>query len=462
MIVSDFIYLESNELSKREWKVLFSKLTYTDADQCLHQPWNFIPHKDQVRIPRGAWNLLPGHVEYNDRRVCPKYPKLKYTLELDAELPDGRRFERQKEAVEAMLFNEQGLVVRPPGTGKSQIILAFAAICETNVLILVHTEDILQQWIEYASIALPGTEIGVIRGKTINVKQVTISTVQTFKRCIKTEPRFKSMFGAVILDEAHHASAPTFEGILNKMKSKYRFGVTASPTRADGKHPYMRTVIGPVIHRMKFKSPVKVEVQPIKTGFYYGYRGRWDWGNLLRALISDDKRNTAIAVAAEEEIKNGNTVLILSRRIEHLQRIAALMPSFQTDGALLVGEWEDEHGVRHKLSSETRKKIMHDFRSGVLRCVLATQLADEALDVPILNRVFLIHPGKHEGRIIQQIGRALREHPMKSDARIYDVVDRRITVLYNQWRQRARTYKKLGIPIRGGSLWNVKSVKKMK
>jgi superfamily II DNA or RNA helicase len=339
--------------------------------------------------------------------------------------------------------------VRPPGTGKSQIILAFAAVCETNTLVLVHTEDILQQWIEYAAQALPETEIGVIRAKTEKVRQVTIATVQTFKRKLEKEPsRWTGRFGAVILDEAHHASAPTFEKILNRMKSKYRFGVTASPTRADGKHPYMRSVIGPVIHRMKFKSAVKVSVKPIKTGFYYGYRGRWDWGNLVRALISDERRNNAIARAAEKEIKKGNSTLILSRRINHLQNIAALMPSFESEGAILAGEWEDENGERHKMPKETRKEILAGFRSGKIKCVLATQLADEALDVPILSRVFLIHPGKHEGRIIQQVGRALREHPLKSDAVIYDCADDRTLVLRRQWMLRKKAYKSMGIPIR--------------
>jgi superfamily II DNA or RNA helicase len=447
MLVNSRLVLKYDELSKIEWKVLMKKLTFVDADQQVYQCWNYNPERETVTLPRGAWNMLPEHVEYIDRRVCLTYPEIEFAHDLDAQLADGRKYERQKEAVESMLLNEQGIILRPPGTGKSQIALAFASVCRTNVLVLVHTEDILQQWIEYANAALPGTKIGVFRGQTKDKRQITIATVQTLKRMLENDPSLKSGFGCVIADETHHGAAKTWEFILSRMEAKYRFGFTASPTRADGKHPMIRILIGPVLQRMKFQSPVDVKVKPIKTGFYYPYRGRWDWGNLLSALIRDEDRNDAIAEAADREVENGNSVLVLSRRIEHLQRIAAKMKSFPTDGALLVGGWDDENGTRQTLKKETRKKIMHQFRSGEIKCVLGTQLADEALDVPRLSVVILTHPGKHEGRIIQQIGRALREHPDKNSATIYDVADDRVSVLRRQWMLRKQTYKTLKIPV---------------
>jgi superfamily II DNA or RNA helicase len=95
-----------------------------------------------------------------------------------------------------------------------------------------------------------------------------------------------------------------------------------------------------------------------------------------------------------------------------------------------------------------REQLVKNFRSGKLRCVLATQLADEGLDVRRLNRVFLVHPGKAEGRIIQQVGRALRAHADKKDAAIYDFVDDRISVLRKQWMWRKQAYKGMKIPVK--------------
>jgi superfamily II DNA or RNA helicase len=190
-----------------------------------------------------------------------------------------------------------------------------------------------------------------------------------------------------------------------------------------------------VIHRQKFSSPVKLEVQAVKTGFRTMYRGAFDWSNLLDKLVTNEERNLKIAEVADEQIRGGNYCLVLSRRIEHLERIAELM---QEPCEILTG----------KRRKTDRERILGDFRDGRVRCVLATQLADEALDVPKLNRICLTHPGKHEGRLVQQVGRALRKHPTKKDAIIFDFVDDKIGVLRNQWNQRRRAYKANKIDVR--------------
>jgi superfamily II DNA or RNA helicase len=172
----------------------------------------------------------------------------------------------------------------------------------------------------------------------------------------------------------------------------------------------MKFIIGPVIHRQKFTSPVKLEVRPIKTGFKAAYRGPFDWSTLLNKLVEDDERNRKVAEIADGEIRSGNSMLILSRRIEHLERIAGFMSE---PCEILTG----------RRSKVDRKRLLAGFRSGDIPCLLSTQLADEALDVPRLNRICLTHPGKHEGRLVQQIGRTLRQHPDKKDAVIFDFVD---------------------------------------
>jgi superfamily II DNA or RNA helicase len=245
-------------------------------------------------------------------------------------------------------------------------------------------------------------------------------------------------FGCVILDECAHAAADSFADILNAMPAMYRFGFTASETRADGNHPYTRFVLGPIIYKHKFESKIPISVVPVKEAkFNYGYRGSWDWRNLIEALVNDEVRNALIASIADEEIDLGNSTLILSREIKHLENIQAQM-IHKDEVPILKGE----------LPAAERHDILNKFRSGEITCVLATQLADEALDVPILSRVILTFPGKHDGRLIQQIGRALREHEGKTESVIYDVVDDRIGPLRRQWMLRKAAYKKLNIKLR--------------
>ncbi len=435
MIVNNFIRISNDELTSKQWNKLFKELTFVtdggDVVQCYRQ----LLTRGYTKIPRGAWYLLPDSITYHDRRVCPKRPAFDFKLKLD-DLEKSARFVGQSDAVAAMMEHEQGLIVRPPGTGKTQIALAFAAQARTRTLVIVHTEDILNQWREYAASAIPDAKIGVVRGKREIIGDITIATVQTLRRYISTrDKRWWAQFGAVILDEAHHASAASFEAVLNTCPAKYRFGFTASPTRADGMHPSMKFIIGPIIHRQKFSSPVDLKVKRVKTGFKFNYRGRYDWSRMLNALITDNRRNRKIAKVVDREVTEGNSVLVLSRRIEHLERIAEACKS---EGEILAA------ATRTKAE---RRSVLAGFKDGSIRVVFATQLADEALDVQRLNRVILTHPGKHEGRIIQQIGRAIREHPDKRNAVIYDMVDWNIRILRRQWNERKRTYKKNGIRI---------------
>jgi superfamily II DNA or RNA helicase len=431
VIVGRNIVIPYNELSERQWHKLLHELTFVNGNNEIIECYKRIYTRNQIAIPRGAWGLV-DHLDYYDRRVLPEAPKLKFTVELD-DVEKDKRFAGQSEAVAAMFRETQGQIIRPPGTGKSQIVLAFIASVGTPSLVIVHTEDILNQWIDYAQEAIPDIEIGIIRGSKYEIGHLTIATIQTLRSY--QDKGFWQQFGAVIADEAHHGAAPSWEATINHSPAYYRFGFTASETRADGMHPALKWIFGPVIHKQKFSSPVKLSVVPVRTRFYYGYRGKFDWMPMLNKLVTDDKRNQQIAEVVNEEMDNGNSVLVLSRRIEHLNRIAER----------IQGETEILTGKRRR---DDRRRILADFKSGRLRCLLATQLADEALDVPRLNRVILTHPGKHEGRIIQQIGRAIRTYPGKKDAVIYDVTDSRVSILRRQWSERKRTYRQNKISIK--------------
>ena len=435
MIVDNFIKLRFDELTPAQAEQLENDLTYVVDSNTVVKHFNKQYTKGRYLLPRGAWYLLPDSVRYTDKRSCPEIPSFNFKVTLDNTEKDPR-FKGQKEAVEEMLAQEQGLIVRPPGTGKTQIALAFAATCETRTLVIVHTEDILNQWVEYAKAAVEGATVGIIRGKKIEIGDITIGTVQTLTRLVSSKPpKFWRQFGCVIADEAHHVSAPSWEVVLNAQTARYRFGFTASPTRADGLERSMKFIVGPIIHRQEFSSPVNLKVVRARTKFGFRYRGTYDWGRLLRALIADKRRNRHIARLVDREISRGHSVLVLSRRIAHLENIAAAM---QSDSEILTGQ----------KTSAFRRTTLDNFRAGEVRCLLATQLADEALDVPRLDRVFLVHPGKAEGRIIQQIGRAIRKHPEKQDARIYDFVDWRVRILRRQWSERRRVYQKNNIKIK--------------
>ena len=433
MVIDSTIRVHSSELSTRQWEKLLISLTFFDADGDEITAYRLKANGDML-LPRGVLDRLPKKMTIADDRVRPSQRKLRFIRQLDMQSAE-KSFSGQQKAVDAMVKNEQGLIIAQPGFGKTQVALAFAAACGTPTLVIVHTLDILKQWQQYAQASMPDAEIGVIQGKTHTIGHVTIAMVQTVKQQLEND-NFWRQFGCVIFDEAHHAAADTWEWICNTCPAYYRFGFTATKNRADKMHPLLQMNIGPIIFEQKFTPKVDLSIVPVVTGFQFNYRGAYDWQRLLRTLSKDERRNTIIAQIVDREIAAGNVCLVLSRHITHLEEIAKLIDSPRI--AVLTGKTKD------------REQIIADLRRGKLMCVLATQLADEALDVPLLSRVFLTFPGKHDGRIIQQIGRAIREHPRKVDAKVYDFIDDMILTLAKQASERMQTYRKLKIVIEKG------------
>src|SRR5262245_54961659 len=120
MKVDALLTIGFSELSAKEQRKLEGQLSFLNGQQepvvCFRK--NML--SQTYTIPRGAWFLLPEHIRYHDYRVCPPMPKLDLNLDLNA-IEKDPRFEGQAEAVAAMFQQEQGLIIRPPGTGKSAI-----------------------------------------------------------------------------------------------------------------------------------------------------------------------------------------------------------------------------------------------------------------------------------------------------------------------------------------------------
>lgn len=432
VIVDSAILLKNGELKRREWERLFTRLTFNDAEGIEIQGYDI--SNRGVRIPRGAWRWLPSSLTVSDLRSRPKMPKLYCGVTLDSE-----GFSGQRGALQAMFEHEQGIIVRQPGTGKTQIALAFIASCKTRTLVIVHTKDLVKQWQDYAKSAIPGIELGRIGAGHMTVGHLTIATVQTLKRHTHAGRKFWGQFGCVIVDETHHAAAESWEWVLNVCPAYYRFGLTATEKRSDGRHPLVGMLMGAVIHKTKFKSKVPITMRPVETKFSGSYSGPFDWQNLMSQIANDKRRNGKIAKIAVTEMNEGNTVLVLSRQINHLQNIRDEIVTLtgSIKGIVML--------TAQTATPRERTKAIQGMRDGKVKILLATQLADEGLDVPRLNRVLLTWPGKHDGRIIQQVGRAIRLHPDKENAVIYDFVDETPHVLGRQFRERLRTYAELGI-----------------
>lgn len=240
----------------------------------------------------------------------------------------------------------------------------------------------------------------------------------------------------------HHAAAETWEWLLNVCPAKFRFGITASEKRSDGRHPSVRFNVGPVIYKLKFESGVPMVVRPVET--------RWRttvppqrWHEMMRRLVNDDERNEIIARVAVNEVKAGKYVLVLSRQISHLQNIGDHMARlFDLD----EGWMQYVKLVTGKQSRTMQNEHIKALRGGEIHCILGTQIFEEGVDIPRLNSIILAYPGT-EITVLQKVGRGSRKAEGKTETTIWDLVDDLVPSLARQFSDRRAWYKRNSIQL---------------
>ncbi len=413
----------ANRVRMRRW------VGATPEEICLVEE-----HRDgTVYLPRGAVRMLREaaaavgeSVYFQDNRSL--LSALAFPL-----TPTLREY--QEEAAVAMTTNVQGYAHMPCGGGKTRLAVAVIGRVGQPAIVLVHTHDLLAQWCG-ALVEGLGIEPGTITDGRVQPAGVTVATVQTL---LSMEPsdlqRLGRSFGMVVVDECHHLPAATFRTVLSGLSGKYRFGLTATPTRADGLTPLIDLCIGPRLYQVTHEQLVAAghlvlpEVVAVATGFASDAE---DHHGLLAALVTDATRNALIVDLAAGEARHGHAVLVLSARVAHCRLLAGLLAEAGVETDALTG------GV----PKPARTAILERFRSGDLRVLCATTLADEGLDVPTLSRLILATPARAEGRTIQRLGRLMRPHPDKQKPVLFDLVDDS-PIAKSQYAARKRAYRRV-------------------
>ena len=348
----------------------------------------------------------------------------------------------QLTAVHRAKTNLQGLIVGPCGCGKTTIGAGLIARLDTPCIVLVHTRDLVSQWVDRIETKL-GLNVGIVGGGEHELRPVTVATVQTLVQMEANDRRrLAQHFGLAILDEAHHSPAVSFREILGLFPARYRVGLTATPTRSDGLTDVMFWAIGRTLHTITHQRLIACghleapRVLPVRTEFRYpkprnGKERRGWWNRVMNALIADPVRNDQICQIVQREYQGGHVVLVLSGRVDHCDRLAKLLNGRGVPAMAMTGQ----------TPKKKRQQILDDVRSGHLRVVCGGNVADEGLDLPSLSRIVQAFPGKAESKAIQRLGRLMRPSPGKPQAVLFDLVDHHIPTCRKQWNMRRKAYQ---------------------
>ena len=425
------------------WDAAQRRGRWTGAIPETISAWDFDRAAGLVRIPRGALGLLRAAAARRgvELEICDDRAEARAYLWF---APGVSLRAYQVAAVGAMVQAETGVVCMPCGGGKTFTGLLALARVGQRALVLVHTTDLQDQWVGAARSVL-GVEAACIGGGrpskaaalAVAAAPIVVATVQTLARQLESDPsatrELLAGFGAVVVDEAHHTPARTFAEVAHACPARYRWGLTATPDRDDGLTPLMLASLGPICYRIGYPDLIAdgyliaPRIERRDTAFRYEWHERdekrrasnlrrRDWGTCAAAIAADVERADQVMQDAEGLASAGHTVLILTGRKDHAALMAGMM-----------------YRQAEVLTSDTpkpeRRRMLADFRDGRLRILIATQLADEGLDVPRLDRVLLAFPSRSARAAIQRLGRIMRPCPEagKTDAVLIDYVDPGVT-----------------------------------
>lgn len=397
--------------------------------------------KDRIAIPRGFLNQLISFLnesnikfDLEDKRSKLKAVKLTNNCRL---------FDYQKEAVSSLLEEDSGILVAPPGAGKTIMGIELISKRERPALILVHKKQIFNQWLERVEsfLGIPKREIGQIcaNKKTVG-KKVTVAMVQTLNRQEDLCCELKNKFGLILVDECHHMPAKMFREVITKFNPYYLYGLTATPTRKHNDEKLIFIYLGDVLHTVdqNFKrSDEKVvvvnsntEIIIKETKVNVPFKVRIDNFQVLSKIITfDSTRNQQIIKDVAKEIEANSRCLLLTERKEHVEVLSCYLKK-EYEIITLTGD----------LTSKQREEKVKQIESGHFQIILATgQLIGEGADFPNLDCLFLVYPFSFHGKLIQYIGRIQRGVGTK---KIYDYRDVKIDYLEKFFKKRLGYYKK--------------------
>lgn len=404
-IIVNNSYSQVIGLDSSQFKPLQRVLSYEIDSQAAYFSYNQFNTRRYLIdtkgfFPTGLLDMACNHLllssivyEIKDLRIKPK--RLKAARKF---LPQVKPYPCQLNALNAAIKHETGTLSMPTGTGKSLVIALITHKLNVRTLIIVPNLEIKKQ--------LQASFEELFEDMTnITIKNIDSSDLME-----------DTAFDCLIIDEAHHSAAKTYQNLNKKAWNNiyYRFFVTATPFRSNkDENLLFQALAGSIIFQLSYREAIKEKyIVPIEA--YYIEMDKvnndhYAWAQVYSALVvNNDARNSKIAQIILGLAVNSISTLCLVKEIAHGEALKELTKKPFSNG-------QDEE-TRHYITKFNNKKIN--------TLIGTTGVLGEGVDTKPCEYVIIAGLGKAKSAFMQQVGRAVRNYPGKESAKIIIIKDR--------------------------------------
>jgi len=392
-------------------------------------------HHPHLREEAAAYHLVledeAGHF-FDCPPLRPSLPKLR---------PD------QEAAIQAWArAGCRGVIVKPTGTGKTEIALSIIARHRVSALIVAPLRDLMYQWQRRIRHGL-GFDAGVLGDGRREVWPITVTTYDSAWIHMK---EIGNRYRLIVYDEAHHLPGPSLHESALDSLAPMRLGLTATPWRADGRDRMLAELIGPLVFEEKVNEargrtladyaivrvPIylteaeQAEFDALSSRIrdYFLARRRedpsFDWESLAlrsrtdpeaKAILRAYRRKLALTHRSAEKLRAVEDILRLHADEQCVIFTASNRMALDVSARFLIPALT-AHSDKHE-----RNRVLDAFARGTLRAIAACEVLNEGWDAPAVKVGVVLGGEKGVKEAVQRLGRLLRRSGARM-ARLYEVV----------------------------------------
>ena len=325
------------------------------------------------------------------------------------------------DALQAMRDRHEtiALLYHATGTGKTVTAVMDAKRCGGRTLFLAHTQELVNQAADTFRNLWPEVTVGrymeAIKEPDAHVVCGSVQSV-----ALHLEDFREDAFSYLIVDEAHHAAADTYQKILAYFHPAFTLGLTATPERTDDNRAIL-DIFKNTAHKLDIQTAVEIgELVPIRcirihtnidltrvrfNSVQYNIRD-------LESKIYVPERNRLIVDTWLQYVRDKRTVVFCAA-VRHAEQIAELFRQAGVSAAAVSGG----------MKPAERREFQDRFVRREILVLCACDLINEGWDCPEIEVLFMARPTMSQVLYTQQLGRGMRLFPGKESLMVFDFVD---------------------------------------